>query len=121
MVARKSGFIVNVSSIAARNGGGIGALAYATCKGAISTMTKGLAREFAPQGVRINAVSPGTVDTGYHRKFSTPEMLASVKAGTPVKRLGTPEEIAAVILFLCSGAQFIYGQVIEVNGGFYMV
>ena len=122
MVARKSGFIVNVSSVAAHNGGGIGALAYATCKGAISTMTKGLAREFAPQGVRVNAVSPGTVDTGYHRKFSTAEMLASVKAATPVKRLGTPEEIAAVILFLVSdAAQFIHGQVIEVNGGFYMV
>lgn len=122
MVARKSGFIVNVSSVAAHNGGGIGALAYAACKGAISTMTKGLAREFAPHGVRVNAVSPGTVDTGYHRKFSTAEMLASVKAATPIKRLGTAEEIAAVILFLLSdAARFIHGQVIEVNGGFYMV
>jgi NAD(P)-dependent dehydrogenase (short-subunit alcohol dehydrogenase family) len=122
MVKRNYGFIVNLSSVAGRNGGGIGALAYATCKGAISTMTKGLAREFAPQGIRVNAVSPGTVDTGYHRKFSTSTMLDSVRAATPLKRLGMPEEIASVILFLLSdAAQFIHGQVIEVNGGFYMV
>lgn len=121
MVARKSGFIVNVSSVAALNGGGIGAMAYATSKGAISTMTKGLAREFAPQGIRVNAVSPGTVDTGYHRRFSTDAMLASTKAATPVKRLGTPEEVAGVILFLLSdAAQFIHGQIIEINGGFSM-
>ncbi len=122
MVDRKRGFIVNVSSVAARNGGGLGALAYSTCKGAISTMTKSLAREFASYGIRVNAVSPGTVDSDYHRKFSTNDMLESVKATTPVKRLGTPCEIAAVISFLCSdSAEFIHGQVIEVNGGFYMV
>jgi 3-oxoacyl-[acyl-carrier protein] reductase len=121
MTARKHGFIVNVSSVAARFGGGLGALAYATAKGAISTMTKGLAKEFAPLNIRINAVSPGTVDTNYHRSFSTPEGLDGVRAATPAGRLGTPEEIAGTIVFLCSEeASFIHGQVIEINGGFLM-
>jgi 3-oxoacyl-[acyl-carrier protein] reductase len=119
MVERKSGFVVNVSSVAARNGGGLGALAYASAKGALSTMTLGLAKEFAPFGIRINAVSPGTIDTNYHRNFSNDQMLNAVKAATPMARLGTAEEVADVILFLCSSeARFIQGQVIEVNGGF---
>jgi NAD(P)-dependent dehydrogenase (short-subunit alcohol dehydrogenase family) len=119
MVERKSGFVVNVSSVAARNGGGLGALAYASAKGALSTMTMGLAKEFAPFGIRINAVSPGTIDTNYHRNFSNDQMLSAVKAATPMARLGTAEEVADVILFLCSHeARFIQGQVIEVNGGF---
>jgi len=119
MVERKSGFVVNVSSVAARNGGGLGALAYASAKGALSTMTMGLAKEFAPLGIRINAVSPGTIDTNYHRKFSNDQTLSAVKAATPMARLGTAEEVADVILFLCSNeARFIQGQVIEVNGGF---
>lgn len=122
MVERKRGYVVNISSVAARNGGGLGAMAYASAKGALSVMTKGLAREFAPQGVRVNAVSPGTIDTNYHRTFSTEQMLAGVRAATPSGRLGTSEEVADVILFLCSeGARFIQGQVIEVNGGFLMV
>jgi 3-oxoacyl-[acyl-carrier protein] reductase len=121
MVERKRGFIVNVSSVAALSGGGLGAIAYATAKGAISTMTKGLTREFAPHNIRVNAVSPGTIDTNYHRTFSTLEALDNVRSATPTGRLGAPEEIADVILFLCSDqASFIHGQVIEVNGGFLM-
>jgi 3-oxoacyl-[acyl-carrier protein] reductase len=121
MANRKRGFIVNVSSVAARSGGGPGAIAYATAKGAVSTMTKGLAREFAPLNIRVNAVSPGTIDTNYHRTFSTPEALDSVRSATPAGRLGTAQEVADTILFLCSNqASFIYGQVIEVNGGFLM-
>jgi 3-oxoacyl-[acyl-carrier protein] reductase len=82
-------------------------------------MTMGLAKEFAPFGIRINAVSPGTIDTNYHRKFSNDQTLSAVKAATPMARLGTAEEVADVILFLCSNeARFIQGQVIEVNGGF---
>jgi 3-oxoacyl-[acyl-carrier protein] reductase len=122
MAERNRGVIVNVGSVAGRIGGGIGASAYATAKGALTTLTKAMAKEFAPLGVRVNGVSPGTIDTNYHRQFSTAAMLEGVKAATPQARLGTSEEIAAVIVFLCGdGAAFIHGQMIEVNGGFYML
>ncbi len=122
MVKRKHGIIVNISSVAARNGGGIGALAYAAAKAALSAMTKNMAKEFAPSGIRVNTVSPGTIDTDYHRAFSTEQMLTNVKAATPAGRLGTSAEVADAILFLCSdGARFIQGQALEVNGGFLMV
>ena len=121
MVERKRGVIVNVTSIAARHGGGVGALAYATAKGAISTMTRGLAKEFAPQGIRVNAVSPGTIYTNFHRAFSTEQMLKAVVDASPAARLGTSEETADVIVFLCSEAsRYVHGQVIEVNGGMLM-
>ena len=122
MVERRKGVIVNISSVAARFGGGIGAVAYSAAKGALSTMTKGLAREFAPHGIRINAVSPGTVDTDYHAQFSTPQALEATAKATPMGRIGTSAEVADVVAFLCSEeARFIQGQVIEVNGGFLMV
>ncbi len=122
MVARHSGHIVNVSSVAARNGGGLGALGYATAKAAMSAMTKGLAKEFAPQGIHVNTVSPGTIDTNYHRTFSNEQMLNGVRAATPMGRLGEAEEVVDVILFLCRPeSRFIQGQAIEVNGGFLMV
>src|ERR1700678_242432 len=122
MVQRGQGSVVNITSVAARFGGGIGAIAYSSAKAALSTMTKGLAREFGPKGIRINAVSPGTIDTNYHKKFSTPEALNAVVAATPMQRLGTANDISDVIVFLCSEkARFIQGQVIEVNGGFLMV
>jgi 3-oxoacyl-[acyl-carrier protein] reductase len=122
MIQQKRGFIVNISSVAARNGGGLGAMAYASAKAALSAMTKGVSKELAPQGIRVNTVSPGTVDTNYHRTFSTEQMLNNVRAATPVQRLGTSEEVADVIVFLCTeGARFIHGQAIEVNGGFLMV
>jgi len=121
MLAKGRGCVVNVSSVAARNGGGIGALAYAASKAALSTVTKGLAKEFAGKGIRINAVAPGTIETNYHRTFSTSQMLESVAQATPAVRLGRPEEVADVITFLCSeGASFIHGEVIEINGGFLM-
>ena len=113
---------MNISSVAARNGGGLGAIAYSSAKGALSVMSKGLAKEFAPMGIRVNGVSPGTVDTNYHRTFSTEQMLNGVRAMTPMGRLGTSEEIADVIVFLCTdAARFICGQIIEVNGGFLLV
>jgi 3-oxoacyl-[acyl-carrier protein] reductase len=122
MVERKRGTIINVSSVAARMGGGVGALGYAAAKAAMSAMTKNMAREFGPAGIRVNTVSPGTIDTDYHRQFSTEQMLNNVKAATPMGRLGTSEEVADTILYLCSeGARFIQGQAVEVNGGFLMV
>jgi 3-oxoacyl-[acyl-carrier protein] reductase len=122
MIARGAGVIVNVSSIAARNGGGLGATIYSAAKAAVSTITKGLARELAPQGIRVNAVSPGTVDNDFHKRFSTRQMLDAMVAQTPAGRLGTNEEVADAILFLCSEAsRYIHGQTIEINGGMYMI
>ncbi|MGH9722683.1 MAG: SDR family NAD(P)-dependent oxidoreductase [Bryobacteraceae bacterium] len=122
MMERGSGVIINVSSIAARNGGGPGATIYAAAKAAVATITKGLAKELAPKGIRVNAVSPGTVDNHFHEQFSTRQMLDSVIAATPAGTLGTNEEVADTILFLCSNAsRYIHGQTIEINGGMYMV
>lgn len=121
MMERKSGVIVNVGSVGARTGGGIGALAYCAAKGAINVMTRSLAKEFGPHGIRVNAVSPGTIDTNYHRNFSTPAMLQSVAAATPLGRIGESREIAETIVFLCSAAaSFVHGEILEVNGGFFM-
>jgi NAD(P)-dependent dehydrogenase (short-subunit alcohol dehydrogenase family) len=122
MIERGNGIIINVSSIAARNGGGPGATIYAAAKAAVSTITKGLAKELAPQGIRVNAVSPGTVDNYFHEIYSNRQILDSVVAMTPAGRLGTNEEVADTILFLCSDAsRYTYGQTIEINGGMYMV
>lgn len=122
MAARGLGVIVHVSSIAARTGGGIGATVYAAAKAAVSAFAKGMARELAPHGVRVNAVSPGTVDNDFHARFSTREMLEAVVRQTPQGRLSTNEDIADVIVFLCSdAARNIIGQTIEVNGGAYMI
>jgi len=122
MVERKSGVIINLSSIAARNGGGPGATIYAAAKAAVSTFTKGMAKELAPHGIRVNAVSPGTVDNHFHEVFSTRQMLDSVIAQTPVGRLSTNEDVSDVVVFLCSDAsRYVCGQTIEINGGMFMV
>ena len=118
MIERKRGAIINLVSIAGRNGGGPGATPYATAKGALITMTKGMARELAPLGVRVNAVSPGVIDTPFHEVFSTPEMIKGFVAGIPMGRVGTSQECATVIAFLASdAASYIAGETIEVNGG----
>ncbi len=118
MARRGGGCIVNLSSIAARNGGGSGATVYAAAKAAVMTFTKGLAKELAPQGIRVNAVSPGTVDNYFHEQFSTRQILDNVVAATPAGRLATNEDIADVIVFLCSdAARYVHGQTIEINGG----
>jgi 3-oxoacyl-[acyl-carrier protein] reductase len=122
MIERGGGVVVFLSSIAARNGGGPGATVYAAAKAAISAMTKGLAKELGPQGIRVNAVSPGTVDNDFHARYSTPEMLEAMRRSTVAGRLGTNEEVADLIVFLCSEkSRYIYGQTIEINGGLYMI
>ena len=118
MAKRKSGCIVNVSSIAGRNGGGPGAAAYASAKGALITYTKGLAKELAPHGVRVNGVSPGVIDTPYHERYSPAELMQKMISGVPLGRAGSPEEVADVIVFLVSPeARYLIGETIEVNGG----
>ena len=118
MIERQRGAIVNVVSIAGRTGGGPGAGAYATAKGGLIALTKAMAKELAPHGVRVNAISPGVIDTPFHEVFSTPEMMRGFAASTPLGRVGMPEECATVIAFLASeAASFIVGETIEVNGG----
>jgi 3-oxoacyl-[acyl-carrier protein] reductase len=118
MIERKRGAIVNVVSIAGRTGGGPGAGAYATAKGGLIALTKAMAKELAPHGVRCNAISPGVIDTPFHEVFSTPEMMRGFAASTPLGRVGRPDECATVIAFLASeSASFIVGETIEVNGG----
>jgi 3-oxoacyl-[acyl-carrier protein] reductase len=121
MADRKSGSIINVSSIAGRNGGGLGAAVYAAAKGGLITYTKGLARELAPSGVRVNAVSPGVIATPYHERYSPPEIFQKFVSAIPMRRAGTSEEIAEVITFLASNAaRYITGETIEINGGMLM-
>ena len=121
MVARKSGCIVNVSSIAGRNGGGPGAAAYAAAKAGLLTYTKSLAKELAPHGVRVNGIAPGVIATPYHERYSPAEVMQRLVALIPLGRAGTSEEIADVIVFLASpAARYITGETIEVNGGMLM-
>ncbi len=118
MIERKSGSIINLTSIAGRNGGGPGAMLYSSAKGGLITLTKGLAKELAPYGIRVNSVAPGVIDTPFHEVFSTAEMIKNFIAGIPMGRLGTPEETAKVIVFLASdAANYVCGETIEVNGG----
>jgi len=121
MMTRKTGTIVNVSSIAGRTGGALGSIHYSTAKGGLITFTKGLAKELGPFGVRVNAVSPGVIDTPYHEQFSSPEMMKTYTSQIPLGRIGTPEEVAKVICFLVSdAASYLTGETIEINGGMFM-
>lgn len=121
MMERKSGTIVNVSSIAGRTGGALGSIHYSAAKGGLITFTKGLAKELAPFGVRVNAVSPGVIDTPYHEQFSSPEMMKTYAGLIPLGRVGTPAEVAEVICFLTSdSAGYLVGETIEINGGMFM-
>jgi 3-oxoacyl-[acyl-carrier protein] reductase len=120
MIDRRSGTVINVSSVAARIGGGNGAALYAASKGAVSTYTRGLAREVASQGIRVNAISPGTIATPFHERFTSPEALEAVKATIPMGRLGRADEMVGPTVFLASNASsYVTGQIIEVNGGQY--
>jgi len=118
MIARRRGAIVNIGSIAGHNGGGPGAGPYAAAKAGLMAMTKSLAKELAPHGVRVNAVSPGVIDTRFHEVFSTPEMMRTFVNTIPLGRIGTPMECAKAITFLVSdAASYIVGETLEINGG----
>jgi 3-oxoacyl-[acyl-carrier protein] reductase len=121
MIERKSGAIINVTSIAGRNGGALGSIHYSTVKGGMITFTKGLAKELAPHGIRVNAVSPGVIATPFHEQFSTPEAMKNYAAAIPLGRVGQPAEVAQTIAYLASdAASFLCGETIEINGGMLM-
>jgi 3-oxoacyl-[acyl-carrier protein] reductase len=112
--------IVNLSSVAAHNGGAGVVTVYAAAKCGVHTLTRGLAKELAP-AIRVNAIAPGFIMTDIHHRFSTPERLDAATKATPLARIGPAEECAWVILFLCAPASsFITGEVIEVNGGLWL-
>ena len=111
--------IVNLSSLAGRNGGGGGALAYAAAKGAVMTWTRGLATEYGPKGVRVNAVAPGmTLGSRFHEVYTPPEVQRRHIASLPVGRAGTTDDIARAVVFLAAEYDgFVHGATLDVNGG----
>jgi 3-oxoacyl-[acyl-carrier protein] reductase len=109
--------IVTFASQAGRDGGGPGAIAYAASKGAVMTMTRGLAKELGP-AIRVNAVCPGMIDTDFHNKFTKDAVRANVANGTPLKREGQSDEVASLVAFLASDeAAFMTGASLDINGG----
>ncbi|PSL06117.1 3-oxoacyl-[acyl-carrier protein] reductase [Haloactinopolyspora alba] len=121
MSERGGGVIVNVSSIAADNGGGPGSSLYGASKGAVASYTRALAKELAGVNIRVNAISPGVISTPFHERFSTPESLAAMAATIPAGRTGTAQECVGPTLFLASDPMsgYVTGQVLAVNGGQY--
>lgn len=116
----KKASIINYTSNAAWNGAGPGAGIYSTSKGGVQSITRALAKDLAEYGIRVNAVSPGTIDTPFHAqiKETKPEVFASWKNTILLGRLGEPEEVAAVIAFLVSDdASFITAETIQIGGG----
>ncbi len=117
---REGSAVINVSSLAGRDGGGPGAILYATAKGALMTFTRGLAKELGPQGIRVNAVCPGLIGTSFHDIFSKPEGRKATADKTPLRREGAPEEVAATIAYLASDdASFLAGVNLDINGGLF--
>ncbi len=119
MLKNKFGVIVNVGSMQHRRGGPGASVHYAAAKGAVVTMTMGVAREFATQGIRALSVSPGPIDTAFFAAAGTsPELKAQSLNDVPMKRFGKPEEIGELVLFMCSDAcQFMTADTVYVNGG----
>jgi len=112
------GAIVNVASQAGRDGGGPGGIAYGASKGALMSMTRGLAKELGPRRIRVNAVCPGMIATKFHDDFTKPEVRQRVAGMTPLGREGKAEEVATLVAFLASkDAAFVNGANVDINGG----
>ena len=112
------GSIVNLSSLAGRDGGGPGAAAYATSKGAVMTFTRGMAKELGPQNIRVNCVCPGMIATTFHDEFTKDEVRKNVAASTPLRREGRAEEVADLVAYLASSeSSFLTGTSVDINGG----
>lgn len=116
---KQGGFVINTSSIAARNGASNGAGIYGSSKSFVSNVTRGMAKEFVPYGVRVNAVSPGVIATPFHERYSTDEQMKAMVATIPQGRAGVAADCVGAYLFLSSDvlSGYVTGQVIEVNGG----
>jgi NAD(P)-dependent dehydrogenase (short-subunit alcohol dehydrogenase family) len=119
MLANKAGVIVNMASMAHRRGGPGSSIHYAAAKGAVVTMTMGVAREFATQGIRAVSISPGPIKTPFQEAAqSSPQLIKQFLDDVPMKRFGEPEEIGELVLFLCSDAcEFMTADTVYVNGG----
>ena len=116
----KGGAIVNLASQAGRDGGGPGAVAYATSKGAVMTMTRGLAKELGPD-IRVNALCPGMIDTDFHNIHTPDAGRKGFEANAPLKRQGHVDDAANLVLFLaCDDSSFITGANYDINGGMLM-
>ena len=116
------GVIVNMSSVAARTGGGGGSSLYAGAKAFVATFTRALAKEVAKDAIRVNAVSPGAIQTPMQDRTTPPEQIKAAIAAIPMGRLGTPEECVGTFLYLCSNelSGYMTGQILELNGGLVM-
>jgi 3-oxoacyl-[acyl-carrier protein] reductase len=114
----KGSAIVNLSSLAGRDGGGPGAGAYSTAKGAVMTFTRALAKELGPKNIRANCVCPGMIATTFHDTFTKDEVRANVAAATPLRRQGQAKEVADLVVYLASAeSSFITGASVDINGG----
>ena len=112
--------IVNLASLAGRDGGGPGAAAYATSKGAVMTFTRAMAKELGPSNIRVNCVCPGMISTTFHDTFTKDAVRANVAAGTPLKREGQAKEVADLVAYLASAeSSFITGASLDINGGLF--
>lgn len=113
------GFIINTTSIAARNGAGGGAGLYGSSKAFVGNVTRGMAKELIPFGIRVNAVAPGVIETPFHERYSTEAQLKAMLATVPQGRLGVAEDCVGAFLFLASPSLsgYVIGQTLEVNGG----
>jgi 3-oxoacyl-[acyl-carrier protein] reductase len=116
------GNIINVSSVAARTGGGAGSAVYAGAKAFMSTFSRSIAKEHAREGIRVNVVSPGVITTDMQDRVSSPEQLKATAAQIPMGRIGHPEDCVGTFLYLCSDqlSGYVTGQVVEINGGLLM-
>jgi 3-oxoacyl-[acyl-carrier protein] reductase len=119
MVRQGGGNIINVTSIAAKQGASPGGSIYAGAKGFVSSFTKSLAKELVDQNIRVNCVSPGTIHTAFHERFSTAEKRAATAKTIPMQRLGVADDCTGTFLYLASdkASGYVTGQVVEVNGG----
>lgn len=114
------GSVVNLASLAGRDGGGPGAVAYATSKGAVMTFTRGMAKELGPQNIRVNCICPGMISTTFHDEFTKAEVRKNVAAGTPLRREGDASEVADLVAYLASDdASFLTGTSVDINGGLF--